>query len=393
MKVAIVGGGIGGLTAAVALRRKQIDVSVFERAPALRPIGSSLSLGPNALRLMNEFDLLEPLRSVGVSPDTVDWIRWDDASVLLHLTFGPDMEAHFGAPQLDCFRPDVISLILEHLGEDALTLGAHVQAVSQDEDGAALHFADGATVKADVVIAADGIRSGIRRQLLGDDHPEFSGMVAYRGILDRDRALDLHRVGLDLYWIGPDRHGVSYWLSSGQRLAVTLAVRGAEPATESWTNMAPTSEVLPLVTGWDDGLVERIRRCDAFIKTAVFVRRPVEQWSHGRVTLLGDAAHAMEPTNGQGASQAIEDSYVLAECLSQDPENPTAALARYERLRRMRTKEQQGASKTALNAFFLPDGEEQKARDASWKTLLDTFPWGPRQPIWQHDVRQHMTLS
>ena len=179
------------------------------------------------------------------------------------------MEAFFGAPQLDCFRPDVMTVLAEQLPAGALRLGQEIDRVEQTAGGVILHRLGEEPILADVAVAADGIRSAIRQQMNGDDHPMFSGMVAYRGVLDRKDAIDLHPLGLDRYWIGPDRHGVSYWLSRGERLAVTLAVRGAEPAEESWTVEAPTSEVLAYVEGWDAGLVERIRRCRTFIKSAV----------------------------------------------------------------------------------------------------------------------------
>jgi salicylate hydroxylase len=237
------------------------------------------------------------------------------------------------------------------------------------------------------VIAADGIRSTVRARIFGDGAPVFSGMTAYRAVLDRQRALDLHPEGLDRYWIGPDRHGVAYWLSAGRRLAVTLAVRGAEPSEESWTAEAPPEEVLATVNGWDAGLRRRIGRCERFIKTAVYVRAPLGSWSHGRLALLGDAAHAMEPALGQGASQAVEDAYVLAECLRDDPSNPVVALRRYETARRTRATDQQGAAAAAMTSFFLPDGDAQRTRDAQWRELPKTYRFGPRQPIWTYDAR------
>jgi salicylate hydroxylase len=203
----------------------------------------------------------------------------------------------------------------------------------------------------------------------------------------REEVLDLHPHHVNFYWLGPYRHGVSYWISAGELLAVNCAAQHAEWARESWTLEAPAEEALDYFEGWDEGLRERIRRCGTMLRGAVFVRRPLEHWSFGRVTLLGDAAHAMEPFQAQGAAQAVEDAYILAECLGDDPSDPVGALRRYEVIRMNRAVDLQTSSHAAAESFYLPDGEEQRRRDAAYGTLLETLPWGTRQPIWEHDVR------
>src|SRR3954467_10201471 len=316
LDVAMVGGGIGGLTAAIALVRKGIDVTVYEQAPQLLPIGASLALGPNATRLLGALGLMDPVRRVGVAADAVELLRWSDGTVLLHTELGPPAEAHFGAPALDFHRADLHRVLMDALPEGTIRLGTQVTSVEQDDEGAVLVAADGTRIRADAVIAADGIKSPIRQQLVGTDQPEFSGTVVYRGLLPREHALDLHPDRINRYWLGPHRHGVVYWISSGSTLAVNTAVQHAEWAEESWTAEAPTEELLAYFEGWDPSLLERIRRCSTLLRGAVFVRRPLDDWAFGRIALLGDAAHAMEPWQAQGAAQAIEDAFVLAECLA-----------------------------------------------------------------------------
>jgi 2-polyprenyl-6-methoxyphenol hydroxylase-like FAD-dependent oxidoreductase len=385
MKVAIIGAGVGGLTAAIALSRKGIDCAVYEHAPRLEATGASLQLGPNALRLMDDLGLLERLRQIAVRPAAVDFVRWRDGSLLLHTPLGAAMEEHFGAPQLDFFRPDLHRLLLSVLPTDAVHPGAGVAAVEQDAHGVTLRLADGRTVAADIAVAADGVRSRIRQQFTGADAPAFSGTVVYRGVAPRESVLALHPEPVNFYWLGPYRHGVSYWISGGERLAVNCAVQHAEWSQESWTLTAPAEEALEYFDGWDEALRERMRACATMLRTAVFVRRPLEQWSYGRVTLLGDAAHAMEPFQAQGAAQAVEDAYVLADCLSAG--HPVDALRRYETLRLTRAGELQSSSHAAAESFYLPDGAEQRARDESYLTLRETLPWGTRQRIWEYDVR------
>jgi salicylate hydroxylase len=388
MRVAIIGAGVGGLTAALALSRKGIDCAVYEQAPHLEATGASLQLGPNALRLMDDLGLLERLRTIGVRPDAVDFIRWRDGSLLLHTPLGEAMEEHFGAPQLDFFRPDLHQLLLSLLPDVVMHASAGAVGVDQDDSGVNVRLAGGERVRADVAVAADGIRSRIRQQHAGADEPVFSGTVVYRGVAPRDSVLGLHPEHINLYWLGPYRHGVSYWISAGARLAVNCAVQHAEWSQESWTLMAPAEEALTYFEGWDEALRERIRCCGTMLRTAVFVRRPLSHWSFGRVTLLGDAAHAMEPFQAQGAAQAVEDSYVLPECLSAAGDDPVAALERYEAIRMGRAGELQSSSHAAAESFYLPDGQEQRARDESYLTLRETLPWGTRQRIWEYDVRQ-----
>ena len=393
MRVAIVGGGVGGLTAAAALARKGIECTVFEQAREPPVAGASLQLGPNALRLMDEIGLLPALREIGVRPDAVDFVRWADGSLLLHTPLGPAMEEHFGAPQLDFYRPDLHRVLLGALAPGTVRPGIAVAAVEQTDAAVTLELADGSQRRADVVVAADGIRSPIRQQLAGADEPEFSGTVVYRGVLPREHALELHPHHINYYWLGPYRHGVSYWISAGELLAVNCGVQHAEWARESWTLEAPAEEALEYFAGWDEGLLERIRCCETMLRGAVFVRRPLEHWSYGRVTLLGDAAHAMEPFQAQGAAQAVEDAYVLAECLADQPEDPVGALRRYEIIRMSRAVELQDSSHAAAESFYLPDGEEQRRRDAVYSTLRQTLPWGTRQPIWEYDVREALATA
>ncbi|MGH2882043.1 MAG: FAD-dependent monooxygenase [Solirubrobacteraceae bacterium] len=388
MRVAIVGGGVGGLTAAAALARKGIECTVYEQAPELTAAGASLQLGPNALRLMNDLGLLGRLREIGVRPEAVDFVRWTDGSLLLHTPLGPAMEEHFGAPQLDFYRPDLHRVLFDALAPGTVMLGVAATAVEHTEAAVTLELSDGSRVQSDVVVAADGIRSPIRQQLAGADEPVFSGTVVYRGVARRERVLDLHPHHVNYYWLGPYRHGVSYWISAGELLAVNCAAQHAEWSHESWTLETPAEDTLEYFAGWDVGLLERIRCCETMLRGAVFVRRPLEHWSYGRVTLLGDAAHAMEPFQAHGAAQAVEDAYVLAECLADQRDDPVRALRRYEVIRMSRAVELQNSSHAAAESFYLPDGVEQRHRDASYATLLESLPWGTRQPVWEHDVRR-----
>ena len=383
MRIAVVGGGIGGLLAAQALLRAGCAVTVLEQAPQLLPLGASLQLGPNATRLLDELGLLERLRAVASRPEAVDLLRWDDGSLLLHAEHGDAAEQHFGTPQLDFFRPDLHSVLVAALPDGVLRLGARV--VEAHDDGVTLE--SGERVAADGVVAADGIRSPIRQQLVGTEEPVFSGTVVFRGVIPREDAGNLHPDRTNRYWIGPYRHGVSYWISGGALLALNLGVQRANWSEESWTREVDAEEADAYLDGWDDALRERVRRCGTLLRGGVYVRQPIDSWTYGRVTLLGDAAHAMEPFQAQGAAQAVEDAYVLGRCVAAAGGDVGAAFRRYERIRMDRAAELQTQARDAGIEFFLEDGPAQRERDGRFRRLPETHPFGTRQLVWEYDVR------
>jgi salicylate hydroxylase len=386
---AVVGAGIGGLAAAVALARKGVRVQVLERAPELTTVGASLAVDPNAMRVLGKIDLLDPLRAVGVRVDAVEHVRWDTGAVLLRTPLGAEGEEHFGAPALDFLRSDLLRVLAQALRSGTITFGAEVHAVEQDAQGVELLIADGRRVRADLVVAADGINSRIRRQLVGEgDPPVFSGTVVYRGLVPRADAVGIEPESVHRYWVGPNRHSVVYWISAGELMAVNTAVKDPHEAHLAPTDRGDPQEVLAYLDGWDTHLLERVRACRTIRRNSVFVRRPLDRWSFGRVALLGDAAHAMEPFEAQGAAQAVEDAYVLAECLGDAGRGDiVTALERYGNLRIARATQVQQSSSDAAVMFFLPDGPAQRERDAEFAALPRRRPWGRRQWIWEHDVQ------
>ena len=387
MRIAIAGGGIGGLAAAIALDRNGVDTIVLEQATAIQAVGASLQLGPNATRLIAALGELERVRAIASRPDGVDFLRWDDGSLLLGVPHGDDAEAYFGAPQLDFFRPDLHTALVSALPQGVLRLGARVVGVDQRDDRVEVVLEDGARVTADALVAADGIRSPLRQQLVGVEDPVFSGTVVYRGVIPRERAQDLHPDRINRYWLGPGRHGVSYWVAGGRLLALNLGVQNADWGEESWTLETSADEALAHLKGWHEGLRERVRRCGRMLRGGVFVRTALDHWSFGRVTLLGDAAHAMEPFQAQGAAQAVEDAFVLGACVKAAGDDVVAAFARYERIRMNRALELQTGSRDAGSELYLVDGQAQVARDAALARLPETQRWGTRQRIWEYDVR------
>jgi 2-polyprenyl-6-methoxyphenol hydroxylase-like FAD-dependent oxidoreductase len=389
LRVAIVGGGIGGLTAAVALAREGASVQVLEQAERISRIGAGISFGPNASRLLKDLGLLEALRRVGFDAPAMRFLRWDDGSVLLNTTLGAEAERHFGAPLVRCERTDIIDVLLDAAPRGSVTLGAGAVGVEQNADTAEVVLASGDRIQSDAVIAADGLRSVMRRELTGADDPVDCGTVVYRSIISREQ---VQKIGVDLwsaqhFWLGPGCHVVAGALSD-QTVDYNVSVEREMGATESWTQRADPAEVLGHVDGWTEPVKRLISLGDNVLRSAVFARRPLDQWAFGRVALLGDAAHAMAPFEAQGAVQAVEDAVVLAGCLAGVTAKGVAdALLNYQTLRMTRASEIQRASEGRGNILNLPDGPEQRQRDAWLRNLPATQPWGTRQTIWEHDVR------
>lgn len=369
-------------------------MTVLEQTSVLTEVGASLQLGPNATRLVAALELLPVVRPVASRPDAIQFLRWEDGSVLLQAEHGDAAERYFGVPELDFFRPDLQRALVGALPPAVrLRLGAKATGLEEVGERVDVVLESGERVRADGVVAADGVRSRLRQLLVGPEDPVFSGTVVYRGAIPREHAADLHPDRVNRYWLGPDRHGVSYWISAGRLLALNLAVRDAEWGEESWTIEVPAAEALPYVEGWHEPLLERIRRCERVLRGAVYVRTPLEHWSFGRVTLLGDAAHAMTPFQAQGAAQAVEDAFVLGECVAAADGDLPTAFERYESIRMGRAGEVQQAGSTTGDELFLPDGPEQQARDAAYARLAETQPFGIRQRVWEYDLRTALAAA
>jgi salicylate hydroxylase len=388
MQAIVVGAGIGGLTAALALRAAGLEVAVYEQADALREVGAGIQLAPNATRLLHRLGLADALARVGVRPDAIEHKRWQDGRVLLRQPLGETCERTFGAPYYHLYRPDLLEVLAAALPADVVRLGHRCVDVAQDEDAATLTFDSGATARAAVVIGADGIHSIIRALLLGPESPRFSGSIAYRGLVPAGRLVHL---GLPRYsngWLGPGRHFVHYYVGAGARLVNFVAIVPAgDWRVESWSATGEVADALAEFEGWHPTVRAIIGAAERTHRWALYDREPLETWSVGRITLLGDAAHAMLPFMAQGACQAVEDAVVLAACLSAaEPEAVVGALRRYETIRKPRVWEVQRASYRNATTYHLPDGDGQRERDAAWAAAAARGPYAERGWLFAHDA-------
>ncbi|NUP19750.1 MAG: FAD-dependent monooxygenase [Streptomyces sp.] len=376
--VAVVGGGIGGLAVAIGLRRRGIEVVVHEQARDLAHQGAGIAIGANGHRALRDLGVVARLTGAAVEPVRADFRHWRTGASMVTHTLTGMYEERFGAPFWTVERAAVQQALLAELGAGRVRLGARCTEVAQTGAGAVLRFADGTETEADAVIGADGIHSAVRHSVFGPDDAVFSGTSGYRALVPMDRLGHLPELAERVLWLwlGPGRHFIAYPVADGAALNFLAVVPDAGWTVESWSTEGDGAELLAAFDGWHPFVTEILAACQRPGRWALYDREPQRVWSAGRVTLLGDAAHAMLPHHGQGANQSLEDAVVLAHLLGDaDVHEVDAALRTYERLRRPRTRRLQAGSRTNASCFQLPDGPEAEARNVRLARLPDDLAW------------------
>ncbi len=377
-KVLIAGGGIGGITTALALRRRGVEAVLFEQADAFRQVGAGIQVSSNAVRVLRGPDLADALARIAVYPQARDYRAWDTGERLFWTPLGARAEAHFGAPYYHAHRADLLDVLLSGLGDAQVHLNARVAGFEQDANGVAVALADGRTFAGDVLIGADGIHSTVRAQLFGAEHPRYTGNVAWRGLVPAERVAHLGLERVTGVWMGPNRSIVQYYVSSGRTFNWIGISRSAEPGRESWLAEGKIEDALAEYAGWHAVIRAVVGATPRVLRQALYDREPLPDWRLGRIALLGDAAHPMLPFYAQGAAQSIEDAAVLAGCLAHAPQDPPAALARYVRLRQPRTAWMQDLSRREEELYQLSDAAAIAERNARMSKNripeLATFP-------------------
>jgi salicylate hydroxylase len=337
-RVAIIGGGIGGLTAANALVRAGAEVSVHEAAGELKEIGAGVALHANAMRVLRFIGVEDAVRSIAGKTE-YSVTRDGLTGRVISRTSRATHVALQGIEPATVHRADLLDVLAAALPPGLVTLGQRCVSAGTEGDTAVARFADGSTVEADVVIGADGIHSAVRTALFGPDAPRFTGKICYRSVitaaavrggLSPDVASDSSQ------WLGPHGTIVLYPLRGEELINVVAHYDDDSYRHESWVTECPGQEVLQRYAGWDEPLLRLFEAGETWYKWALYDRDPIPAWTSGRVTLLGDSAHPMLPYLGQGACQALEDGAVLANAMAASPGDPVAALAAYERVRRPR---------------------------------------------------------
>jgi salicylate hydroxylase len=337
-RVAIVGGGIGGLTAARALCRRGIEVAIYEAASELREIGAGVALHPNAMKVLRSLDLEDDVRSTAGRSEWLLTRNWKTGRVISR-TSRQQQVSLFGLAGVTVHRADLLDVLAKSLPSGIVTLGARCVAVEPDGEVAVARFQDGSEIEADVIIGADGIHSAVRSSLFGPDAPSFTGKICYRSVVPVDAVAGGPPPNDNAQWLGPHGTIVLYPVRRDELVNVVCHYDDEAYRHESWVTECERSEVLERYHGWHESLLRVFTAGEVWYKWALYDRDPIQQWTRGRVTVLGDAAHPMLPYLGQGACQAIEDGCVLAAALAARADDPVGGLALYERTRRPRASQ------------------------------------------------------
>ena len=339
-RVAIVGAGIGGLTAALALLRLGIDVQVYEQATELGEVGAGLQISANGTRVLFDLGLERAVMAAAFVPRDKVIRLWNTGQTWKAFDVGPISVALYGFPYITLHRHDLHQALAAGVGAakaDAITLGARCVGLDQDERGCVLRFEGGAEARADLVVGADGVHSTIREVLFGPDRASFTGIVAWRGVIPAGKLEPRLMASVAANWVGPGGHVVHYPVRRGELLNYVSVIERSDWTVESWSVQGTSEECLADYPGWHPDIHTLIKAIDRPHKWALLGREPMPRWSVGRVTLLGDACHPALPFLAQGAVMAIEDGLVLARAVAAHGDDHAAALAGYERARLERT--------------------------------------------------------
>jgi 2-polyprenyl-6-methoxyphenol hydroxylase-like FAD-dependent oxidoreductase len=345
VSIAIVGAGIGGLTAATTLRRAGFDAHVYEQATRFARVGAGIQMMPNSMKVLRGIGVEERVRSIAFQPYSHLNREWNTGKVMREL---PMPENLFGAPYLCMHRAVLHEALASAVPQEIIHLNKKLTGLEQRDGQVTLAFADGTRAHADAVVGADGVHSVVREIIIGPDEPLHKGCIAYRAVFSTAllKGLDLGRSRTK--WWGIDRHIVIYYVDSS-RSEVYFVTSVPEPAEwltrESWSAMGDVKELRKAFEGFHPDVHAVLEACPDCHKWAILEREPLPRWSDGRVVLLGDACHPMTPYMAQGGATAIEDAAVLARCLEEvHGEDIEGAFRRYEAHRKPRTARIQAIS-------------------------------------------------
>jgi salicylate hydroxylase len=378
-RILIVGAGIGGLAAASCLMRAGFDVEVYEQAPALAEVGAGIQISANAMHVLRHLGLERAISEVGVRPGAYVFRLHDTGEIVQQFPLSAEHERQHGAPYVQLHRADLHDLLAaaaRALEPDAVHLDRKAVGFREDADGVELFFADGSTARGDVLVGADGLKSAVARQIVGEVPATYTGDAAWRLTVPVERLPKPFLDPVMTLFLGPGGHAVCYYIRAGKLLNFVGCVETEEVAEESWTVKFPWERLKADYFGWHPTIQTVIEAADRGMcfRWSLHNRPPLRNWSTARATLLGDSAHATLPYLAQGAAMAIEDGAVLARALVQAATVPEA-LDLYQRNRVDRTARivEQSTGNRAL--FHLGSADAIRAAFASRNEGADRNAW------------------
>jgi salicylate hydroxylase len=379
-KIAIVGGGLAGLAAANALKTFGMKAEVFETAPALGEIGAAVNASPQAVKALQAIGVGDKIAAVGTTSPGI-YTRNMQTGEFLELNDRHKAAAKYGAPYYTFHRADLLDALTSGLDHSAIHLGHRLTGIEERGDRSLLAFANGAKVEAEIVIAADGVRSVIRQALYGDDNPTYTGQMVWRALLNgSDVPKDVLEPTGHIQWVGPGCHLLAYYIRGRKHVNIVTQEDTDKWVEEGWSTRGDPDEMRLSFPNPEPRLKKLLSLVTECSKWGLFTRPLTQNWGRGRIQLIGDAAHAMLPNAGQGACQAFEDAYILARWLDAR-RDPVEAFAGFRRVRIPRVH---GVQRLALsNARFkhMRDAAAQKQSIAAGKGSVH----GSADWVWGYD--------
>ncbi|MGN6573029.1 MAG: FAD-dependent monooxygenase [Pseudolabrys sp.] len=390
--ILIAGGGIAGLTTALALLRRGIDVSVYEQASELREVGAGVQIGPNGSRLLVDLGLRDALDTVACEAARKEVRLWNTGQTWKLFDLGRDCIERFGAPYWTVHRGDFHAVLRDAvlaLKPDAIHLGHQARGFADGQDGVTLHFSGKPDAHGDAIVAADGVHSKLREAAGVRAKTSFLGIMAWRGLVPAERLSPESRTPVGTNWVGPGAHVITYPVRRGELYNFVGVVEGRDWPVESWTERGTHEECVADFKGWHPVVQESIRGLDVPFKWAFVGREPLTQWAFGRLCLIGDACHPTLPFLAQGANMAMEDAVVIARAIAADPGDIAGAFRRFQDLRVERTSRiVRGSTETAKRFHnpILSDHDQAVAyvtREWEPERVRTRYDW-----LFEYDARE-----
>ena len=389
----IVGGGIGGLCAALCLLEKGWQVSVLEQAPALTEVGAGLQISPNGMKVLKALNLDTLVCAAGFEPEGTELRIGQTGNVIFEVPMKNSALRRWGAPYIQIHRADLLQILIdavEAVSPAIIRTNIRVEGYQIEDNKVQIRTDRNEPEMADLLIGADGIHSAIREAMLGSDRPRFTGNVAWRTVVPTERLGKNLPPPTGCAWVGPGRHSVTYPLRQGKLINWIGVVERDSWTEEGWTIPGSRTEALAEFADFHPVIHEIINQADTHFRWALHDRAPLEKWCDGPVALLGDACHPMLPFLAQGAVMALEDAYVLAKRVSEAGQ-VSEGLKQYENDRLIRTAKVQAGARSNMGLFHKRTRISQIATYAPMKmvaNLAPSFIHSRMDWLYGHDVTQ-----
>ena len=355
MNIIIVGAGIGGLVSALCLHKKGYKVEIYEQVGILSELGAGVQLSPNATKVLNHLDLFEDLEPYIFEPNSFQFLNYSSGKVITERKLGEAIKNDFNSPNYDIHRADLQRVLLNKIEAENINIHTNmkVTSVGNNKNSAFIEVEE-KKIEADLIIGADGIHSKVSDSLFGKKEIIFTGNVAWRMLIPVDLLPKNLILPDTTVWLGPNKHFVTYHVNGGKNLNCVCLVEQDGWLNESWSEKGDIEELKRIYKGWNRKIGTLLEYVDpnTLYRWALHDRPPMEQWSKGRILVLGDAAHPMLPFLAQGAAMAIEDGAVLANCID-NFDDIDEALNQFEKIRKPRTSYVQSAARRNAKVFHL----------------------------------------